>query len=200
MYKIFVNNKPIILTNMISKEDGFKFFLLNTVNLDIVIRKLNNNILNEVYLYHPDSSKLMSLFKQKIGCINAGGGLVVNDKKEILFIERNNKWDLPKGRQEKGENIEITSLREVEEETGVQNLSITNFLQETYHIFRNKGKYHLKVTYWYLMSTNYVGDLKPQAEEGITQAVWKTYEQANLAMSNSYSNVIILTKSYLSSI
>jgi hypothetical protein len=50
------------------------------------------------------------------------------------------------------------------------------------------------------MNTDYFGALKPQAEEGRTQAVWKTYEQANLAMSNSYSNVIILTKSYFSSI
>jgi ADP-ribose pyrophosphatase YjhB (NUDIX family) len=200
MYKIFVNNKPLILTNLVNKEEGFKYFLLNTVNLDLVIRKLSNNNLSEVYLYHPDSSKLLSIFKQRLGCVNAGGGLVINDKNEILFIERNDKWDLPKGRQEKGESIELTSLREVEEETGVQNLLITNFLQETYHIYKNKGKYFLKVTYWYLMKTDYRGVLKPQAEEGITQAVWKTKDQAELAMGNSYSNVVLLTKAYLSNL
>tara|TARA_B110001450_G_scaffold227829_1_gene227407 strand:- start:3235 stop:3837 length:603 start_codon:yes stop_codon:yes gene_type:complete len=200
MYKIFVNDKPIILTSVIRKEDGFKFFLLNTVNLDVVIRKLISNEFNEVYLYHPDSSKILSIFKSRMGFINAGGGLVINSNNQILFIERNEKWDLPKGRQEKGEDIETTSLREVEEETGVKNLNINNFLQETYHIYKNKGKYFLKITYWYLMSTDYIGDLKPQAEEGITQAVWKTIKEAKSAMSNSYSNVVLLTESYLSSL
>lgn len=197
MYKIFINDKPIILTSDVNKEDGFKFFLLNTVDLDLVIRKLITNECEEVYLYHPNSSKLLSIFKQRIGCVNAGGGLVVNNNNEILFIERNDKWDLPKGRQEKGEDIETTSLREVAEETGVENLRINQFLQETYHIYKNKGKYNLKVTYWYLMETDYNGALKPQAEEGITQAVWKTTQQAKLAMNNSYSNVMLLTEAYL---
>jgi len=182
------------------KEDGFKVFLLKSVDLDYVIRKLQRNNLSEVYLYHRDADKLLSIFKDRMGYINAGGGLVKNDKNELLFIERNEKWDLPKGRAEKGEDIETTSLREVEEETGVQNLLINRFLQETYHIYKNKGKYNLKVTYWYLMETNYSGELKPQTEEGITQAVWKTKEQAKAAMSNSYSNVVLLTEAYLSNL
>lgn len=200
MYKIFVNDRPIILTNVMMKEDGFKVFLLKSVDMDYVIRKLQRNDLSEVYLYHPDSNKLLSIFKDRMGYINAGGGLVKNEKNELLFIERNEKWDLPKGRAEKGEDIETTSLREVEEETGVENLSIDKFLQETYHIYKNKGKYNLKVTYWYLMKTDYSGKLKPQTEEGITQAVWKTNEQAKAAMSNSYSNVVLLTEKYLASL
>jgi len=200
MYKIFVNDRPIILTNVMMKEDGFKVFLLKSVDMDYVIRKLQRNDLSEVYLYHPESDKLLSIFKDKMGYINAGGGLVKNEKNELLFIERNEKWDLPKGRAEKGENIEMTSLREVEEETGVKNLSINRFLQETYHIYKNKGKYNLKVTYWYLMETDYSGELIPQIEEGITQAVWKTNEQARVAMGNSYSNVVLLTEAYLASV
>jgi len=200
MYKIFVNDRPIILTNVMMKEDGFKVFLLKSVDMDYVILKLQRNNLSEVYLYHPDADKLLSIFKDRMGCINAGGGLVKNDRGELLFIERNEKWDLPKGRAEKGEDIEATSLREVEEETGVQNLSINRFLQETYHIYKNKGKYNLKVTYWYLMETDYCGELKPQTEEGITQAVWKTNKQAKEAMSNSYSNVVLLTEAYLASL
>jgi len=200
MYKIFVNDRPIILTNVMMKEDGFKFFLLKNVNLDYVVRKLQRSEFSKVYLYHPDSDKLLSIFKERMGYINAGGGLVKNEKDELLFIERNEKWDLPKGRAEKGEDIETTSLREVEEETGVENLSINKFLQETYHIYKNKGKYNLKITYWYLMDTNYTGVLKPQTEEGITQAVWKSSEQAEAAMSNSYSNVVLLTEAYLASL
>lgn len=182
------------------KESGFKVFLLKSVDMEYVIRKLQRNEYNEVYLYHPKKEKLLSLFKDRIGYINAGGGLVKNDKNELLFIERNKKWDLPKGRAEKGENIETTSLREVEEETGVKNLSIDKFLQETYHIYKNKGKYNLKVTHWYLMKTDFSGDLVPQLEEGITQAVWKTNTEAKSALSNSYANVILLTEAYLSTV
>lgn len=197
MYKIFVNDRPIILTSTVMKESGFKVFLLKSVDMEYVIRKLQRSDFKEVYLYHPKQEKLLSLFKDRMGYINAGGGLVKNDKNELLFIERNKKWDLPKGRAEKGENIETTSLREVEEETGVQNLSIDKFLQETYHIYRNKGKYNLKVTHWYLMKTDYSGGLTPQLEEGITQAVWKTNEQAKSALNNSYANVVLLTEAYL---
>ena len=197
MYKIFVNDRPIILTSTVMKESGFKVFLLTSVDMEYVIRKLQRSDFKEVYLYHPKQEKLLSLFKDRMGYINAGGGLVKNDKNELLFIERNQKWDLPKGRAEKGEDIETTSLREVEEETGVQNLSIDKFLQETYHIYRNKGKYNLKVTHWYLMKTDYSGDLTPQLEEGITQAVWKTNQEAKSALSNSYANVVLLTEAYL---
>ena len=93
------------------------------------------------------------------------------------------------------ENVEDAETRE--EETGVKNLSIDKFLQETYHIYRNRGKYNLKVTHWYLMNTSYSGNLTPQLNEGITKAVWKTNEQAKSALSNSYANVVLLTEAYL---
>jgi len=48
------------------------------------------------------------------------GGKVYNSEHKILFIKRNGYWDLPKGKTEKGESIEETSVREVEEETGVK--------------------------------------------------------------------------------
>lgn len=200
MYKIFVNDRPIILTNTVLKEINFKVFLLKSVDLEYVIRKLQRNDLTEAYLYHPDADKLLPLFKKRLGYINAGGGLVKNQKGELLFIERNKKWDLPKGRAESGENIETTSLREVEEETGVENLSIERFLQETYHIYKNKGQYKLKVTYWYLMNTDFTGELAPQLEEGITKAIWKTNGEALEALDNSYANVRLLTKAYLDSL
>ncbi len=197
MYKVFVNDRPIVLTSTVVEESGFKVFLLKSVDLDYVIRKLQRNDFNEVYLYHPDATKLLALFKSRLGYINAGGGLVKNSQGDLLFIERNQKWDLPKGRAELGEDIETTSLREVEEETGVQDLKIERFLQETYHIYKHKGRYKLKITHWFLMSTDYSGILTPQLEEGITKAVWKTVRQSEEAMCNSYANVVLLTQGYL---
>ncbi|NQY06848.1 MAG: NUDIX domain-containing protein [Flavobacteriaceae bacterium] len=198
MYKIFVNDKPIILTSKVGKESDFQLFLLNTADIYSIIFKLNKGHIKAAYLYHPDESQLLKIFIKKTGLVIAGGGLVVNDNGELLFIERNDKWDLPKGRAEKNEDIEVTALREVEEETGVQNLKMDTFLRKTYHIVRQKGKFQLKITYWYLMRTDYKGELAPQLEEGITKAVWKSEKKSIKALDNAYANVKLLVEAYLS--
>ena len=118
--------------------------------------------------------------------------MVKNNKGEVLFIYRNNKWDLPKGKAERNETIEETSIREVEEETGVKGLTIENPLQTTYHIFKRGGRNRIKITYWYKMQTNYKGKLKPQEKEGITKVEWLNEEQIALAMKNSYANIKLL--------
>lgn len=197
MYKIFVNDRPIILTNKVEKEVDFQLFLLNSANIDAIIFKLNKGTLKSAYLYHPDESKLLKLFIKRTGLVVAGGGLVINPEGKMLFIERNNKWDLPKGRAEKNEDIETTSLREVQEETGVQNLEMDSFLQETYHIVRQKGKFQLKITHWYLMKSDYNGELSPQTEEGITKAIWLSEKEALDALDNAYANVDLLVRNYL---
>ncbi|MBN4084912.1 NUDIX domain-containing protein, partial [Flavobacteriaceae bacterium AH-315-B10] len=122
----------------------------------------------------------------------AGGGKVYNNKGEVLFIYRNNKWDLPKGKAESKEAIDKTAIREVEEETGVKGLKITKPLEMTYHIFKRNGKYRIKITYWFEMKTNYDGLLSPQENEGITKAEWLNPKQITKAMENSYANIKLL--------
>ena len=56
---------------------------------------------------------------KSITLIEAAGGLVINRKGEYLFIYRNDKWDLPKGKLEKGERKRQGAVREVEEECGI---------------------------------------------------------------------------------
>jgi len=120
--------------------------------------------------------------------ISAAGGLVVNPKKEILFIFRNGIWDLPKGWIEKGETIESTATREVEEECGVFNLKIIKPLATTYHIYYQEGM-NLKKTYWFLMSSDSNKELVPQIEEGITEVVFKNERDTEEALKNSYGNI-----------
>ena len=122
----------------------------------------------------------------------AGGGLVYNKAGDVLFIFRNGKWDLPKGGIEKGEEIEDTAIREVEEETGVTNLKITHKLQKTYHVFKRGGKYKLKVTHWYEMRTDFNGTPKPQANEGIEKVAWLGPAEIKEALKNSYENIKLL--------
>lgn len=189
MHKVFVGDKPIILTNKVELETNFKNYLLDTVNIGKVIKELNNSSLREVRLIHKNPEKLLSKFLKKLPNVIAGGGKVFNDKGEVLFIYRNDKWDLPKGKAERSETIEETSIREVEEETGVEGLQITKPLETTYHIFKRNGRHRIKITYWFEMKTNFNGKLYPQEKEGITKVEWLNRKQSEKALKNSYANI-----------
>ena len=192
MYKVFVNDKPLFLTNHISKETDFQLFLLESIDIEQLIVKIFQNKINKAYLYHPDESLIMKTLKAKIPVCKAGGGLVYNKKREVLFIFRNGKWDLPKGGIEKGEGIEDTAMREVEEETGVNGLSISHKLQKTYHVFRRNSKYKLKITHWFEMESDFDGTPQGQLEEGIEKVAWLNPEQIKEALKNSYENIKLL--------
>ncbi len=189
MYKVFVNNRLLILTNSIEKETDFKIFLLETANIHKIIKGFYQGKYTKAILYHPDENQLYKKFKEKITVNKAAGGLVYNNEGKILFIHRNGKWDLPKGGIEKNEELPETAVREVEEETGVKNLEIGEKLKKTYHVFKRNGEFRLKITHWYLMKTNYTGSLQPQTAEGIDKAVWLDEEQAELALKKSYENI-----------
>jgi 8-oxo-dGTP pyrophosphatase MutT (NUDIX family) len=194
MYKVFVNDKPLFLTNEIKKETDFKFFLLESADINQIIINFFQNKIQEAYLYHPDEKEIMKTLKSKIPVSKAGGGLVYNKNGDILFIYRNGKWDLPKGGTEKGETIEETSMREVEEETGVKNLVIGEKLQKTYHIFKRNGVYKLKITQWFEMHTDYTETPIGQLEEGIEKVAWLNPEEVKEALNNSYENIKLLFK------
>jgi 8-oxo-dGTP pyrophosphatase MutT (NUDIX family) len=192
MYKVFVNDKPLFLTNEIQKETDFQLFLLDSVDIEQLITKMYTNKISKAYLYHPDEKLILKKLKEKIPVCKAGGGLVYNKKGDVLFIYRNGKWDLPKGGIEKDEEIEFTALREVEEETGVRNLVLCDKLIKTYHIFKRNGKYKLKITHWFEMTTNYEGELFPQTVEGIEKVAWLNPNQVVTALKDSYENIKLL--------
>ncbi len=192
MHKVFVNNKPIYLTTKVEKETNFKNYLLKTVSIGKVIKDLKETKLEAVRLIDTDKENLVKNFLKLLPNAIAGGGKVYNEEGKVLFIYRNDKWDLPKGGKERRETIDQAAIREVEEETGVSGLSITKPLEMTYHIFKRNGRHKIKITYWFEMKTNYTGELVPQAKEGITKAEWLTQEQVNIAMNNSYANIKLL--------
>ena len=189
MYEIFVNDKPIILTTKVEEETDFKNYLLDTVSIGKVIKDLQKKNIQSVRLIDSNKATLIKKFLKKLPNVIAGGGKVYNEHDEVLFIYRNDKWDLPKGKAESKETIDKTAIREVEEETGVKDLKITKPLEMTYHIFKRNGKYKIKVTYWFEMKTSYNGPLSPQENEGITRVEWLNQEQIKKAMENSYANI-----------
>ncbi|NHN24307.1 NUDIX domain-containing protein [Flavobacterium jejuense] len=192
MYKVFVNDKALFLTNEVQKETNFKIFLLESIDIKKLIIKLFQNKIENAFLYHPDEKLIMKTLKAKMPVVKAGGGLVYNDEGKVLFIYRNGKWDLPKGGTEKNETMEETAMREVEEETGVSGLSIVSKLQKTYHVFKRNGRYKLKQTYWYEMKSTFKGTPLGQAEEGIEKVEWVHPNDIPKLLENSYENIKLL--------
>ena len=192
MYKVFVNELPLILTNKLSETANGEYFLLNQDSIQEAIRSLKKGKLESAYIYHPNHEEILKKFTKEIPLVVAAGGVVTNDKGKVLFIYRNDKWDLPKGKLDKGESIEDCAIREVEEETGVKGLKIENFLRTTYHIFKNNGIITLKQVHWYAMKTDYTGKLKPEKKEGIVKVKWKGPVKIQKALLNSYANIKIL--------
>ena len=189
MYEIFLDEKSIILTNVRENIENVKCFPIKDVTLDVILEELKRKEVEKIYLYHPKEEKLMKKFKQLIPTIKAGGGIVYNQEGKVLMIKRHGKWDLPKGKKEKGENIATCALREVEEETGVKKLLIQRFRMITYHIFKRDGQYFLKETYWYHMTTTFKKKLVPQTEEDIEKACWKDEAEVRELVKDSYKNI-----------
>lgn len=195
MYKVFVNDKPIILTSSFENEESFSMQLYKHTVIDEVIYRLKNEPIDGIILHSENLENDWKSFKNNFKVEVAGGGLVLNEGKEILFIFRNDKWDLPKGRIEEGESIETTAIREVEEECGIGDLEIKQPLLTTWHIYFS-NEYRLKETHWFLMESNYHGELHPQIEEGITEVKFIGNQEIDSVLRNSYSNIKLTYQAY----
>ena len=192
MLQIFYKEKPIIISD--KKSDLKNSLIINPElfeNLDL-LKLLTKKRVNSIGIFSNEYEFILNMFKKKYPEIIAAGGKVINNKSEILFIYRNKKWDLPKGKAEKNEIISKTALREVEEETGIKNLSIIKPLDKTYHIFKRDGKNYLKSTYWFEMKSDFNGKFKPQKKEGITRVEWIGIENLSSILPKSYANIRLL--------
>jgi len=198
MYKVFFNQKLILLTtDIISPKEDSPFFYVKFTNKKFIVKMLKSKKVKMLYLYHSKEDKLWYYFLNMFKLIEAAGGLVRNLKtNHFLFIFRNKKWDLPKGRINKNEEVQKAAIREVEEETGVENLSIIKPLNTTFHIFKRNRKYRLKKTFWYLMETDYNGELTPETKEGIEKAIWIDKKLIVSLKSEMYQNINLIISTY----
>ena len=188
-YKVFINTKLITLTSSPPKSKDAIVLPLASSSFKTILQSVERSGSNEIFLIDNDLSLLINIFKTKLPLVQAAGGLVRNKKGKMLFIFRKNKWDLPKGKVDKGETFENGAMREVEEETGVKKLKLISFAGMTYHVFKRNNQYRLKETYWFYMTTNFSGKLKPQMQEDITKAEWKGPTKISKALENSYGNI-----------
>ena len=130
--------------------------------------------------------------------IVAAGGLVFNENKELLMIFRRAKWDLPKGKLDEGETIEECAIREVEEETGVQQIILGKLIQKTYDEYFDQWIHEdvIKETWWFEMFVSKKQQLLPQTEEDIERIIWADATTIETCLENSYSTIIEVINNY----
>ncbi|MBK7309979.1 MAG: NUDIX domain-containing protein [Bacteroidia bacterium] len=141
-------------------------------------------------------SSVFEELKKGFYFIEAAGGLIQN-KDKYLFIKRLGKWDLPKGKLDKGETIQQAAIRECEEECAVTGLTILKQLPDTYHIYEYKTGHALKVSYWFHMETSSNKELKPQTEENIEEVRWLSVDEIkSIVLKNTYITIEKLVRSF----
>ena len=197
MYKVFVNEKKLTLSKYpedIEKKLRFEGF----ATLEIAVDLLQNTSCPELNVYGENLEEIWEDFTHMFRVIEAAGGVVSNKNGEILFIHRIGRWDLPKGKIEKGESLEQAALREIEEETGLKELILEEFINNTFHLYTERnGEKILKTTYWLRM--NYVGNKTPtpQTEEGITAVSWKNKDEImNEVFPKTFNNIKLILNDY----
>jgi 8-oxo-dGTP pyrophosphatase MutT (NUDIX family) len=203
MYKVFFNERQIriCLKEKIAKNKPYVSFNALTTSNDIKkwFDSFRNDELMEISLTHPDPDLFFKIFRSAFREIPAAGGLVISGKM-VLFIFRNGKWDLPKGKIDPGEKPEQAAIREVSEECGISGHEAVRQLLSTYHIYGSpsvdsKETWIFKETFWYEMS--YSGPLTgtPQKGEGISGVRWIPDYRINEVFANTYENLKLLLTS-----
>ncbi|WP_294232740.1 NUDIX domain-containing protein [uncultured Chryseobacterium sp.] len=197
MYKVFVNEKKLLLSKQsenLEKTLGYE----NVTSLEIALDLLENTSVKELNVFGENLDEMWSEFQKLFRIIEAAGGLVNNTQGDLLFIKRLGKWDLPKGKMEKGESREESAVREIEEETGLANVELIQFINTTYHIYvERNGDKVLKCTHWFEMNFNGEDTSKPQIEEGITEVAWKNTAQIkDEVFLSTFKNIKLIVKEF----
>jgi mutator protein MutT len=184
MYKVFINNKPLLLLDaeiseklVIESQKNSRFLVTKYAGKPKFLYSFIDTLeksphYDGIVLTTADLPKLWADFQSIFKIIEAAGGVVYNEKGEVLLIYRLKTWDLPKGKIDKGETPEVAAVREIQEETGLEVVELGDFICHTYHTYQHKEKRVLKKTHWYKMSTAEM-QLTPQLSEDIEVAEWR---------------------------
>ncbi len=199
MYEVFTENGWIVFTKKWKKEFKPK-------NTEVISEKdFRVKDMREIRLKTPVRITLLIISEEpKVTFgnyfkdhefIQAAGGLVKR-KNTFLFIKRHGKWDIPKGKRDKGENLKTCAIREVTEECGIDKLTIDSKICKTYHTYSWEGKPVLKESHWYRMSYSGKKKLVPQTEEAITKAVWMKHSEWKKVEKNTFETILQVLKKY----
>jgi len=190
-YNIYINQKALIITSDMPQNMS-DFQLIEAQDFDFLnfYKSISKKSMSKFFIITNSPKKLFNAIKNSLKVIEAAGGLVINEENKYLFIKRNGKWDLPKGKLELNEKKKDAAVREVEEECGITVKKLDKKLLKTYHIYELKGKIVLKISHWYAMQAKSNQKLVPQLEEGITEVKWFAKKDWKIIRANTYPNII----------
>ncbi len=190
MKYVFYNNLKVCFCGTCHEQKNQNIQVKNKEDLIVVITDwLNGAYEKDVCLKSDDQEKLFQLFAGQFTWIDAAGGIVESEQQKYLFIKRFGIWDLPKGKVEPKETFEQAALREVTEETGVDQLIIKSTLPDTFHVYPTKLKMVLKCTHWFQMTTQFEVEPVPQINEQISEVHWLNKSAAQAAMTTTYRSL-----------
>ena len=194
MHKIYFDKRAIVICRpeeaALSDPNAVEFHFGRISDIGKLVSMFETTpTLERIYISSDGPESCYKSICREFKEVNAAGGLVSNRRGDYLLIRRDGLWDLPKGHQEKGEDIRVTALREVQEETGVDNLVPGSLICITDHCYRRDDIWHLKHTWWYQMSYMNPIDLVPQTEEDITKAAWVAKSSLPLFLKNTYPSI-----------
>jgi 8-oxo-dGTP pyrophosphatase MutT (NUDIX family) len=194
---IHFGDKPVILSDdkdpyikeLLKRPDTFTLDEGSEESVQTLLEELKKPDISTGVIISIDLPGLKELFWSNFQVMTAAGGMVVNEQEQYLFIHRRGHWDLPKGKLDEGETIEECALREIREETGLQELEIIKSLLITYHTYHMQGKDILKESYWYLVSGSVMDTLVPQTEEDIEKIIWVDRTEVAALLSGAYPSI-----------
>ena len=194
MYKVFFKDRTVYFGDDFSRafvrNKGLFYRFSNFQELHELVEVFYDlKQIRNLYIFHDDILMVLEQFKSCFRIIEAGGGLVRNIQGEYLAIERNDLWDLPKGKLDRGEDFESAALREVEEETGLKVL-ISGPITSTYHTYQLSGERILKKTRWFEMNCECEAEPRLQAEEGITGYRWFRPGETDFIRQRTYPSIL----------
>ena len=188
-YKVFIDNVELFFVSEEIKKVSVLSKPVSPKDLQSLTEKMSEVTTQQCQIISDDPKRAFKSFFKSFVKIKAAGGLVFREK-EMLFIHRNNKWDLPKGKVEKKESSKSAAVREVMEECGLLNEpKIKSKIINTYHVYLFNGKSYLKKTSWFLMDYEGSKKLVVQKEEGITSACWVDYTSLPGKLKKSFPSI-----------
>lgn len=202
-YTIYFESKPLLLTDASGaglgpfQEQTSHINGLSPDHLRQALDQIRSKETDAVVFSHQPLRELKEAFWKQFTVVQAAGGLVFNEKEEMLFIFRRGKWDLPKGKLDPGETLSECALREVQEETGVSGLQLQKELQVTYHTYHQDKEFFLKETSWYRMVAAGQTNLTAQTEEDILEAKWIGRNDLDPVLRNTHQaikDVLVMAK------
>jgi 8-oxo-dGTP pyrophosphatase MutT (NUDIX family) len=197
-YKVYFANRPVFFSQIAPGESptskGFEGIVSSGKHDVMLIENAISKGASHIDVLCEDVDASWQAFQAQFTFVQAAGGLVENDKGELLFIYRLDKWDLPKGKVEVGENLDEAAVREVEEECSITNLDLKEKMLSTWHTYVQNGEPMLKETVWYKMLYHGSETPKPQTIEGITDTRWIHPDHLKMVMDNTYASVMDVLK------